>query len=132
IGPVGPVGPVANEISSTAGSDTLVGTLGADTFKWNLNDQGTAGAPVQDQVVNFNSSQGDTLDLADLLQGESAANLTDYLHFSSDGTHTTIHISSQGSFTGGVYDASVTDQTIVLQNVNLSGTDADIINQLKS
>src|SRR5690606_8604738 len=84
----------SHEFNSTAGSDVLVGTLGADTFKWNLNDQGAAGAP-EDQVIGFNANQGDVLNLADLLQGESSETLTDYLHFTSDGTHTTVHISTQ-------------------------------------
>src|SRR5690606_35919854 len=122
----------SDDINSTAGSDVLVGTLGADTFKWNLNDQGAAGAPVEDQVIGFNASQGDVLHLADLLQGESSDSLTDYLHFTSDGTHTTIHISTQGDYAGGSFDSAMTDQTIILQNVNLSGSDADIIHQLKS
>lgn len=122
----------SDDINSTAGSDLLVGTLGADTFKWNLNDGGAAGAPVEDQVIGFNASQGDVLHLADLLQGESSDSLTDYLHFTSDGTHTTIHISTQGGYAGGSFDSAMTDQTIILQNVNLSGSDADIIHQLKS
>jgi VCBS repeat-containing protein len=124
-------GSYSETIMGLAGNDTMTGGAGADTFKWSLNDQGTAGTPAQDTIKDFNVAQGDVLNLKDLLQNEGAGNITNYLHFSSDGTNTTVSISSIGAFNGSNYSTAV-DQTIVLNNVNLTGTDTDIINQLKN
>ncbi|RYY04220.1 MAG: retention module-containing protein [Gammaproteobacteria bacterium] len=113
------------------GNDTLTGGTGADTFVWNLVDKGTTAAPAKDTVTDFNTAAGDKLDLHDLLQGETNSTLTNYLHFTSDGTNTTVSISSAGAFTGSNY-GTATDQTIVLSGVNLTGGDAAIINLLKT
>lgn len=121
-----------NEIQGTAADDVLIGTLGADTFSWSLDDQGVPADPAVDTVVDFNGSQGDVLDLRDLLQTETDATLSDFLYVTSDGVDTTINVSSGGNYAGG-YAADQTDQVILLQNVNLAGSDsADIIAQLKS
>ncbi|OUE42103.1 hypothetical protein BZY95_10910, partial [Billgrantia desiderata SP1] len=110
-----------------AGDDILVGGLGADTFVWNLGDQGEAGAPATDKVMDFTLGQfgvdgeADKLDIADLLDGASSANLAEYLHATDDGSgNTVLQISHNGGFTGGVYDESVVDQTIVLKGVAYS------------
>ncbi len=124
-------GSYSETIMGLAGSDNLTGGAGADTFKWSLNDQGSAGSPVTDTITDFNTAQGDVLNLKDLLQNEGASNMTNYLHFASDGANTTISISSTGAFNGSNYGTAA-DQTIVLNNVNLTGTDTDIINQLKN
>jgi large repetitive protein len=115
-----------------AGDDTMASSgVGADTFKWNFGDQGTVTTPTNDVLINFNTSQGDSLDLSDLLQNEAAATLTQYLHFEISGTDTTVSISSSGAFDGSNY-ATATDQTIVLSNLTLTGTDTAIIDQLKN
>ncbi|MES2674074.1 MAG: retention module-containing protein [Pseudomonadota bacterium] len=115
-----------------AGNDNMTTNgVGADTFKWDFGDQGTLATPANDVLVNFNTLQGDSLNLSDLLQNETAANLTQYLHFEISGADTTVSISSAGAFDGTNY-ATATDQTIVLSNLNLSGTDTAIIDQLKS
>ena len=124
-------GSYSEQIVGGPGNDTMTGGLGADTFKWSINDQGTKGSPATDTITDFNVAQGDKLNLADLLQNENSSNLTNYLHFSSDGTNTTIQISSTGTFNGSNY-AAQTDQVIVLDGVNFQGTDANIINQLKN
>ncbi|WP_338073362.1 BapA/Bap/LapF family large adhesin [Billgrantia aerodenitrificans] len=110
-----------------AGDDILVGGLGADTFVWNLGDQGQAGAPATDKVMDFTLGQfgvdgeADKLDIADLLDGASSSNLAEYLHAADDGSgNTVLQISHNGGFTGGVYDESVVDQTIVLKGVAYS------------
>ncbi|MEQ6289186.1 type I secretion C-terminal target domain-containing protein, partial [Vogesella sp. GCM10023246] len=114
------------------GNDTLIGGAGSDTFKWALGDQGQAGAPTIDTIKDFQTGAGgDVLDLKDLLRGENSSNLTNYLHFTSDGTNTVVQVSSAGQFNGSNYDATA-DQRIVLEGVNLTGGDAAIIEQLKN
>ncbi|MBX3622876.1 MAG: VCBS domain-containing protein [Rhizobacter sp.] len=126
-----------------AGNDVLRGDAGADVFKWEFADRGTTGAPASDIIMDFNTATpgngGDVLDLRDLLQGESTTggapgNLSNYLHFTVSGGNTTIQISSSGGFSGG-YSAGAVDQSIVLQNVDLTsggalGTDQQIIQDL--
>jgi Ca2+-binding RTX toxin-like protein len=118
-------------LTGGAGNDSLTGGVGADTFVWNFGDKGTTAAPAGDTVAGFTTgATGDILNLQDLLQGENSATLTNYLHFTSDGTNTTVSISSAGSFNGSNY-GTVTDQTILLNGVNLTGGDAAIITALK-
>ncbi len=124
----------ADLIIGGAGSDDLTGGLGADTFKWNLGDDELIfGLPSTDIIRDFSQTQGDVLQLSELLQGADGSNLTDYLHFTYDAAQnsTTVHISSDGRYDSG-YNASATDQKIELKSVQLTGTDQDIINLLKS
>jgi hypothetical protein len=128
-----------------AGNDVLRGDAGADVFRWELADRGTAGTPASDIIMDFDNATpaagGDVLDLRDLLQGEATSggvsgNLANYLHFTVSGGTTTIAISSTGAFSGG-YSAGAVDQSIVLQNVDLTSggslsTDQQIINDLLS
>jgi hypothetical protein len=122
------------------GSDTLIGgqgndlltgdglglAAGADVFKWVLGDQGTPGSPANDIVTDFSVTQGDTIDLRDLLIGESgASDLTKYLHFDTSGSggdiSTVISISTTGAFTANdpAVDPSKVDQSITLAGVDL-------------
>ena len=124
-------GAYSEQIVGGGGNDTMTGGVGADTFKWSLNDQGSKGSPAVDTITDFTTgASGDILDLRDLLQSENSSNLTNFLHFASDGTNTTVSISSTGSFNGSNYSA-MTDQTIVLNGVDLTGSDAAIIDALK-
>ncbi|HET8730117.1 MAG TPA: type I secretion C-terminal target domain-containing protein, partial [Moraxellaceae bacterium] len=112
------------------GNDILTGGSGADTFVWHLGDGGTAGTPAVDTITDFNVTEGDVIDIKDLLVGETTATLTHYLHFEHSGTNTIIDISSTGAFNGSNY-ATAVDQKIVLANVDLLGaTDTDVINNL--
>jgi hypothetical protein len=103
-----------------AGDDLLIGGLGSDIFRWELADRGTPGTPAEDAVQDFNNAAvaagGDILDLRDLLQGETndAASLTDFLHFSQNGSDVVVQVSSNGGFAGG-FDTGAVDQTITLQ-----------------
>ncbi|MGL5632985.1 MAG: type I secretion C-terminal target domain-containing protein, partial [Azovibrio sp.] len=123
------------------GNDTLTGGIGADEFVWHLADRGTLGAPAVDTIKDFEmNTQGELLDLKDILVGEthtagSVGNLSDYLHFEQSGNDTVIHISSTGGFKSGYDNGSQEDQTIVLQNVDVTeagaySTDNEIIRQL--
>ncbi|MCL1135286.1 VCBS domain-containing protein, partial [Shewanella hafniensis] len=114
-----------------AGNDTLIGGLGndvlrgdggADTFVWRYADadKGT------DHIVDFNVNE-DKLDLSDLLQGETANTLDEYLSFRLDNGSTVIDIDANKD--------GVIDQHIVLDGVDLysqyGATDnAGIINGL--
>ncbi|HEY0907188.1 MAG TPA: type I secretion C-terminal target domain-containing protein, partial [Methylophilus sp.] len=101
-----------------AGNDTLTGGADGDVFRWEKGDAGTAGSPAVDTVTDFSLSQ-DVLDLRSLLQGESLANLPNYVRVTVDANgNTVLHISTTGGFAGG-FNASAEDQTIVLQGVNL-------------
>ena len=96
------------------GNDTLTGGYDDDTFAWGASDDdgGT------DRITDFSMSDGDVLDLSDLLTGEeSPADLNTYLNVTSDGTDTTVKIDKDG---GNSFDTP--DQVIVLEGVN---TDLD-------
>ncbi|SEE26084.1 retention module-containing protein [Pseudomonas anguilliseptica] len=72
------------------GNDILSGGVGADTFRWLSGD--TTGV---DKVLDFNLSEGDKLDLTQLLIGESynAGSLDDFLSFSVVDNSTIIAVS---------------------------------------
>ena len=138
------------------GNDTLSGdagplaggNVGKDIFEWNLADRATAGAPAIDRITDFTYSGSttssavpsgdltpqhtDSLDLRDLLVGESSTslntgatpnigNLLNYIDISVAGGETSIRISSTGGFAGGTYAAGQEDQRIVLTGVDLYG-----------
>lgn len=98
-----------------AGNDTLLGGDGVDTFVWHLADQGTTATPAVDHV-DFDQTDADVLNLADLLQGESSGNITQYLSFTEVSGKAVLNITSTGS--GGV------DQQIVFDNYSLAQLEA--------
>jgi len=118
------------------GNDTLKGGLGADVFKWGADDLGSAGniSNSTDTITDFSVTQGDQLDLRDMLDGESSANILDYISIEASGTSTVLRISSTGQFDSG-YDSGQEDARIVLSNTNLFTTtnttnDAQLIGYL--
>ena len=119
-----------------AGNDVLAGGLGADTFRWQLADRGTTSTPAHDTITDFdNGASGDVLDLRDLLVGENAASLSNYLHFDKVGDSTVVQISSTGGFAGGAYNPSAVDQRITVVGVDLVGSfssDQQVIQDLLS
>ena len=128
------------------GNDTLTGGAGVDVFKWDRGDDALVnGSVARDTINNFDKSSvsqgGDILDVRDLLQGENAGNLVNYLHFEKSGSDTIIHISSNGGFAtdahnvSGSFSSGNTTQQIVLSGVDLTTgqtSDAAIINNLLS
>jgi len=129
------------------GDDRLTGGAGADVFAWHLGDAPAAGAGrATDTITDFDvrsaSAGGDVLDLRDLLQGENASNLTQYLDFDTSSTpgSTIIKVSTAGGFAGGTATEAAENQRIVLEGVNLradlglpgGASDADVINKLMS
>ncbi|MFD1123479.1 M10 family metallopeptidase C-terminal domain-containing protein, partial [Methylophilus flavus] len=103
------------------GNDVLIGGSGADTFKWFSPDAVNPGSIANntDTVTDFSIADEDTLDLRDLLTGESSNNILQYLDISIQGSSTEIRISSTGNFTGGNYNSAEEDVRIVLSNTNL-------------
>ncbi|QJP10839.1 retention module-containing protein [Pseudomonas multiresinivorans] len=90
------------------GDDIMYGGTGADEFIWKSGDTG------HDVIKDFSIAEGDTLNLADLLQGAlpTADSLSHYLSFSVNSGTTSIAVSPSG---GGA-----ATQTIDLANVDLS------------
>ncbi|OWT79863.1 MULTISPECIES: retention module-containing protein [unclassified Achromobacter] len=115
------------------GDDILVGGAGSDTFKWELNDQGTVAHPAVDTIKDFStalpSAGGDVLDVAGLLHNPADGDLSKFLHFTKDGANTVIQVSTTGQVATGF------DQKIVLEGVDLTNggalkNDQAIINDL--
>jgi len=101
-------GGLGNDIlTGGTGDDILSGGEGSDTFTWTSSD--TYGT---DTITDFNENE-DTLDLSDLLQGESESTLGNYLSINFDGTDTTIT-----TFKDGGYSPT---QKIVLEDTKLEG-----------
>ncbi|MDB6142883.1 MAG: von Willebrand factor [Pseudomonas sp.] len=98
------------------GDDTLLGGAGADLFVWKSGDTG------HDVIKDFNSAQGDRIDLSDLLHNETASTIDNFLKITTaaDGT-STLQVSSEGKLNdaGGIANADV---TIKLEGVNYSGS----------
>lgn len=114
------------------GNDILTGGEGADLFVWHNGDQGTAATPANDIVTDFNGTEGDSLDLSDILQGEESNDITDYISVAEQGNDVVLSLTPDG-------DGGDMTQTITLQNTSIDqlvGSDAsgmsnaDIINSL--
>ncbi|MGA4494217.1 Ig-like domain-containing protein, partial [Vreelandella venusta] len=98
------------------GDDIMYGGSGSNNFVWESGDQGESASPAVDQVMDFNLGTADRLDIADLLQGENAENLDQYIMAEQQGSDAVLHI----KFDGGLApDGSDADQRIVLKNVEI-------------
>ncbi|MBT2789080.1 MULTISPECIES: type I secretion C-terminal target domain-containing protein, partial [unclassified Halomonas] len=115
-----------------AGDDIMYGGNSANTFVWESSDEGSEQTPAVDQVMDFNMGQfgadstADRLDIADLLQGENAENMDQYIKAEQQGTDTVLHVKSGG---GLAEDGSNADQRIVLKDVEMpqGGSSSDFI-----
>ncbi|MCU7251966.1 LapA family giant adhesin, partial [Pseudomonas koreensis] len=96
------------------GNDILIGGSGADTFVWKAGDTGN------DVIKDFKASEGDRIDLRDLLQGETGSTIDNFLKITTvDGT-STLQVSSGGKFNSGDAAAATPDVTIKLEGNNWS------------
>ena len=96
-----------------AGDDTLKGGEGADTFLF-TNNGGS------DTIKDFNASEGDVLDISDVLTGFDALSdsLEDFVFTSSNGGNTEVYVDAAG---GG-------DQAAATLIVTLEGVDVTLAN----
>lgn len=88
-------GEVGNDtLAGGDGVDSLYGGAGADTF---IFDNATAFNNV-DRVYDFDTAEGDRLDISDLLSGYDAANdaLTDFVQITDNGTDSTLVVDADG------------------------------------
>ncbi|WP_316250553.1 immunoglobulin-like domain-containing protein [Pseudomonas fluorescens] len=97
------------------GDDVLTGGSGADTFVWKAGDTG------KDIIKDFKPAEGDRLDLSDLLQGEKASTIDNFLKITTVNGESTLQVSSEGKLNsaGGLANADV---TIKLEGVNWANT----------
>ncbi|MFW1676998.1 VCBS domain-containing protein, partial [Pontibacter sp. JAM-7] len=130
----------SDSIVGGSGSDTLIGGTGGDiltgggdgdTFILGAGD----GDGAMDTIIDFNTGEGDVLDISELLDVvEDATTLDGYLHFESVGADTVVHINTDGDYTANTLEAGKDEHTILLQNVDLTAggtlSDTDILNSL--
>ncbi|MCX2522624.1 VCBS domain-containing protein, partial [Larsenimonas rhizosphaerae] len=112
-----------------SGNDILTGGTGADIFAWMQGDDGTSDAPAEDHITDFSLTEGDVIDLSDMLDIDSADAdlLAQYLHVTSgDDGSSTIEVSPQGA-SGGATQKIVVDNTDL---TSLGGSDAEILRQM--
>ncbi|XVO87616.1 LapA family giant adhesin [Pseudomonas palleroniana] len=86
------------------GNDILIGGSGADTFVWKAGDVGN------DVIKDFKASEGDRIDLRDLLKGETDSTIDNYLKITTVDGVSTLQVSSEGKLNaaGGLANADVT------------------------
>ncbi|MDF9754442.1 calcium-binding protein [Pseudomonas hunanensis] len=72
------------------GDDIMTGGSGADTFVWKAGDLGN------DVIKDFKASEGDRLDLSDLLQGEKASTIDNFLKITTVNGESTLQVSTEG------------------------------------
>ncbi|WDR36070.1 LapA family giant adhesin, partial [Pseudomonas serboccidentalis] len=96
------------------GNDILIGGSGADTFVWKAGDTGN------DVIKDFNASEGDRIDLRDLLQGETGTTIDNFLKITTVDGVSSLQVSSGGKFNSGDAAAATPDVTIKLEGNNWS------------
>ncbi|MBI3904027.1 MAG: type I secretion C-terminal target domain-containing protein, partial [Pseudomonas fluorescens] len=96
------------------GNDILIGGSGGDTFVWKAGDTGN------DVIKDFKASEGDRIDLRDLLQGETGSTIDNFLKISTVDGVSSLQVSSAGQFNSGNAAAATPDVTIKLEGNNWS------------
>lgn len=104
----------ANKLLGGDGSDTLDGGLGADTFIFDS----TVGV---DKVVHFSLTEGDKIDISDLLSGYDPAQhaLSDFVRITESGGNSVLRIDVDGRGAGAALtQIAVFEQVTGLPDVN--------------
>jgi Mg-chelatase subunit ChlD len=96
------------------GNDILTGGSGGDTFVWKAGDTGN------DVIKDFKASEGDRIDLRDLLQGETGSTIDNFLKISTVDGVSSLQVSTTGQFNSGNAAAATPDVTIKLEGNNWS------------
>lgn len=106
-----------------AGTDYLYGGLGADTFAFDKTNTGTG----VDRIKDFNISQGDRIDISNVLQGlDPIANIiTNYINVMESGKNSVLRVDLSGSGTNWTDIAiienvlNMTDESMLVQKGHL-------------
>ncbi|MDD1136902.1 LapA family giant adhesin [Pseudomonas sp. TNT2022 ID233] len=96
------------------GNDILIGGSGGDTFVWKSGDTGN------DVIKDFKASEGDRIDLRDLLQGETGSTIDNFLKITTVDGVSSLQVSSGGKFNSADAAAATPDVTIKLEGNNWS------------
>ncbi|CAB5497681.1 hypothetical protein AZO1586I_217, partial [Bathymodiolus thermophilus thioautotrophic gill symbiont] len=104
-----------------AGSDTLTGGLGSDTFDYNSNNDG------HDIITDFSLSEGDKLDISDLVDYQVNNNLADFVSVENIGNDSIVHIDSDGENGTGESYVSITLSNTTLSFEDLSNANALVV-----
>ena len=107
-------------ITGNQGDDALSGGLGSDTFDYNSNNDG------HDIITDFNLSEGDKLDISDLIDYQSGDNLADFVGIENIGNDSIVHIDLDGAGSGQSY-VSITLFNTTLSFEDLSNANALIV-----
>ena len=105
-------------ITGNQGDDALSGGLGSDTFDYNSNNDG------HDIITDFNLSEGDKLDISDLVDYQSGSNLANFVNIENIDNDSIVHIDLDGADSGQSY------VSITLFNTTLSFEDLSNANTL--
>ncbi len=108
-------------LSSGDGNDILVGGSGADTYVFDANSNGV------DAIKDFKTSQGDVLDISDLLEGYDPLSdaITDFVQITDSGSNSILSIDVDGGSDNFVQIATLsnvtglTDEDALLTSGNL-------------
>ena len=102
-----------------AGSDTLAGGPGTDTFVFNAADLGSGA----DRITDFSVTQGDKIDISNILSGHynAATNaLADFVRITTSGSNSVLSVDTSGA-------AGAHGWTAVATIVNVTGLDTDVL-----
>lgn len=123
------IGGIGNDtLNGESGADVLFGNTGTDIFVF---ENATAFAAI-DTVKDFNTGQGDQLDLGDILDATSydytnPSTITDYVKITTSGSNSLLFIDVDGTGTTSTFVqigllfgvTGLTDEALLLQNLNI-------------
>ncbi|WP_447752430.1 retention module-containing protein [Pseudomonas nicosulfuronedens] len=110
-----------DQLTGGKGNDILTGGAGADLFIWKAGDIGN------DTITDFKASEGDRIDISDLLPDTAHNDILSYLKV--DTATATLQVSTTGQINNG----GAADVTIKLSGMDLSAygsTSTEIVNKL--
>ncbi|OBQ60857.1 VCBS domain-containing protein [Mesorhizobium loti] len=110
-GAVGDIGFGNFDGAGPAGTSTIAGTSGADTFKIdNLN--------IKDLISDYHSGEGDKIDLSALFDKAPVGNIADYVHYNNATGAVSVDTSGSGN-TANFVDVAVLQNTPAAGTINI-------------